>query len=194
MVLRHDEVVVSANYAETLCPNLSGEKVSRILGRSDFLDHIDHGAAAIAFYDRAIAVRPSRFQAHYAPIIVVSEGAAVLGAAAIRRRQHDGVGGREPVLDLPGQAELARHRGIGVADPVHPGRVTVQPGTGLVLSIQQKGSAAVMRRASREYRTSVTSRARDTGRRPRTNGEGPTRSALAPRHAMRPLPRVTSRG
>lgn len=48
MVLRHDEAVVSANYAETLFPNLSGEKVSRILGRSDFLDHIEAAAETLA--------------------------------------------------------------------------------------------------------------------------------------------------
>ena len=48
MVLRHDEVVVSANYAETLFPNLPGEKVSRILGRSDFLDHIEAAAETLA--------------------------------------------------------------------------------------------------------------------------------------------------
>lgn len=48
MVLRHDEVVVSANYAETLFPNPSGEKVSRILGRSDFLDHIEAAAETLA--------------------------------------------------------------------------------------------------------------------------------------------------
>lgn len=48
MVLRHDEAVVSANYADTLFPNLSGEKVSRILGRSDFLDHIEAAAETLA--------------------------------------------------------------------------------------------------------------------------------------------------
>lgn len=48
MVLRHDELVVSSNYAETLFPNLSGEKVSRILGRSDFLDHIEAAAETLA--------------------------------------------------------------------------------------------------------------------------------------------------
>jgi hypothetical protein len=48
MVLRHDEAVVSANYAETLFPNLPGEKVSRILGRSDFLDHIEAAAETLA--------------------------------------------------------------------------------------------------------------------------------------------------
>lgn len=48
MVLRHDEIVVSSNYAESLFPNLSGEKVSRILGRSDFLDHIEAAAETLA--------------------------------------------------------------------------------------------------------------------------------------------------
>ncbi|MHA7141865.1 hypothetical protein ACX80T_10055 [Arthrobacter sp. Sr33] len=48
MVLRHDELVVSSHYAETLFPNLSGEKVSRILGRSDFLDHIEAAAETLA--------------------------------------------------------------------------------------------------------------------------------------------------
>lgn len=48
MVLRHDETVVTANYAESLLPNLSGERVSRILGRSDFLDQIEAAAETLA--------------------------------------------------------------------------------------------------------------------------------------------------
>ncbi|MEC5193299.1 MULTISPECIES: hypothetical protein [unclassified Arthrobacter] len=48
MVLRHDETVVSAKYAETLFPNLSGEKVSRVLGRSDYLDDVEAAAETLA--------------------------------------------------------------------------------------------------------------------------------------------------
>ncbi|MCU6481913.1 hypothetical protein [Arthrobacter sp. A2-55] len=37
MVLRHDETVVSVEYAPTLFPDLSGERVRSALARSDFL-------------------------------------------------------------------------------------------------------------------------------------------------------------
>lgn len=48
MVLRHDELVLPADYAGVLFPNLSGELVSRVLSRSSFVDHIEAAAETLA--------------------------------------------------------------------------------------------------------------------------------------------------
>jgi hypothetical protein len=48
MVLRHDEVVVPANYIEVLFPNLSAGLVSRVLARSSFTDDLEAAAESLA--------------------------------------------------------------------------------------------------------------------------------------------------
>jgi hypothetical protein len=48
MILRHDELGVSADYAASLFPNLDGEMVSRILGRSSFVDDMEAAAETLA--------------------------------------------------------------------------------------------------------------------------------------------------
>ncbi|MEQ4567299.1 hypothetical protein [Paenarthrobacter sp. CAP02] len=48
MVLRHDEVVVPADYIEVLFPNLSAGLVSRVLARSSFTDDLEAAAESLA--------------------------------------------------------------------------------------------------------------------------------------------------
>ncbi|MDJ0356319.1 hypothetical protein [Paenarthrobacter sp. PH39-S1] len=48
MVLRHDETARPSDYAALLFPNVDGERVSRILQRSDFFDHIEAAAESMA--------------------------------------------------------------------------------------------------------------------------------------------------
>jgi hypothetical protein len=48
MVLRHDELVLPADYAGVLFPNLSGDLVIRVLSRSSFVDHIEAAAETLA--------------------------------------------------------------------------------------------------------------------------------------------------
>lgn len=48
MILRHDETVVSLDYAATLFPDLDGQKVRSALGRSAFLDKEEIAAEMLA--------------------------------------------------------------------------------------------------------------------------------------------------
>ncbi|WP_311215126.1 MULTISPECIES: hypothetical protein [unclassified Arthrobacter] len=48
MVLRHDELVVPADYIEVLFPNLSVGLVSRVLARSSFTDDLEAAAESLA--------------------------------------------------------------------------------------------------------------------------------------------------
>lgn len=48
MILRHDELVLTEDYAEVLFPNLSGDLVTRVLARSSFVDHIEAAAETLA--------------------------------------------------------------------------------------------------------------------------------------------------
>lgn len=48
MVLRHDELVLPADYAGVLFPNLSGDLVTRVLARSSFIDHVEAAAESLA--------------------------------------------------------------------------------------------------------------------------------------------------
>jgi hypothetical protein len=48
MILRHDELGVSADYAGSLFPNLDGEMVSRALARSSFVDDLEAAAETLA--------------------------------------------------------------------------------------------------------------------------------------------------
>lgn len=61
MVLRHDELVLPADYAGVLFPNLSGDLVTRVLARSSFVDHIEAAAESLA--DQfAAAIRESTIE------------------------------------------------------------------------------------------------------------------------------------
>ncbi|WP_426225754.1 hypothetical protein [Pseudarthrobacter sp. DSP2-3-2b1] len=66
MVLRHDELVLPADYASVLFPNLPGELVSRVLSRSSFVDHIEAAAETLAdLFASAIrdsAIEPRSFE------------------------------------------------------------------------------------------------------------------------------------
>ncbi|MGO4145754.1 hypothetical protein AB4Y77_11760 [Paenarthrobacter sp. YAF11_1] len=48
MVLRHDELVVPADYIEVLFPNLPAGLVSRVLARSSFTDDLEAAAESLA--------------------------------------------------------------------------------------------------------------------------------------------------
>lgn len=48
MILRHDELGVSSDYAGSLFPNLDGEMVSRALARSSFVDELEAAAETLA--------------------------------------------------------------------------------------------------------------------------------------------------
>lgn len=48
MILRHDELGVSSEYASSLFPNLDGEMVSRALARSSFVDDLEAAAETLA--------------------------------------------------------------------------------------------------------------------------------------------------
>lgn len=48
MILRHDELGVSSEYAAALFPNLDGEMVSRALARSSFVDDMEAAAETLA--------------------------------------------------------------------------------------------------------------------------------------------------
>ena len=48
MVLRHDELVVAADYVEVLFPNLSVGLVTRALARSSFTDDLEAAAESLA--------------------------------------------------------------------------------------------------------------------------------------------------
>ncbi|MDQ0691480.1 hypothetical protein [Arthrobacter sp. W4I7] len=48
MILRHDELGVSSDYAGSLFPNLNGEMVSRALARSSFVDDLEAAAETLA--------------------------------------------------------------------------------------------------------------------------------------------------
>jgi hypothetical protein len=48
MILRHDELGVSSDYAGSLFPNLDGEMVSRALARSSFVDDLETAAETLA--------------------------------------------------------------------------------------------------------------------------------------------------
>lgn len=48
MILRHDELGVSSEYAAALFPNLNGEMVSRALARSSFVDDMEAAAETLA--------------------------------------------------------------------------------------------------------------------------------------------------
>lgn len=48
MILRHDELGISSNYAGSLFPNLDGEMVSRALARSSFVDDMEAAAETLA--------------------------------------------------------------------------------------------------------------------------------------------------
>ncbi|MGO4237705.1 hypothetical protein [Pseudarthrobacter sp. YAF2] len=48
MVLRHDELVVPADYIEVLFPNLPVGLVSRVLARSSFTDELEAAAESLA--------------------------------------------------------------------------------------------------------------------------------------------------
>ncbi|WP_422758464.1 hypothetical protein [Paenarthrobacter sp. C1] len=48
MVLRHDELVVQADYIEVLFPNLPVGLVSRVLARSSFTDDLEAAAESLA--------------------------------------------------------------------------------------------------------------------------------------------------
>jgi hypothetical protein len=48
MVLRHDELVVPADYIEVLFPNLPVSLVSRVLARSSFTDDLEAAAESLA--------------------------------------------------------------------------------------------------------------------------------------------------
>jgi hypothetical protein len=48
MILRHDELGVSADYAASLFPNLGGEMVSRALARSSFVEDMEAAAEMLA--------------------------------------------------------------------------------------------------------------------------------------------------
>jgi hypothetical protein len=61
MVLRHDELVLPADYAGVLFPNLSGWLVSRVLSRSSLVDHIEAAAETLADMFAA-AIRDSTIQ------------------------------------------------------------------------------------------------------------------------------------
>ncbi|MFX1821802.1 hypothetical protein PV768_18645 [Pseudarthrobacter sp. CC4] len=48
MILRHDELGISSEYAASLFPNLDGELVSRALARSSFVDDLEAAAETLA--------------------------------------------------------------------------------------------------------------------------------------------------
>jgi hypothetical protein len=48
MILRHDELGISSNYAASIFPNLDGEMVSRALARSSFVDDLEAAAENLA--------------------------------------------------------------------------------------------------------------------------------------------------
>ena len=48
MILRHDELGVSSEYAVSLFPNLDGEMVSKALARSSFVDDLEAAAETLA--------------------------------------------------------------------------------------------------------------------------------------------------
>lgn len=61
MILRHDELGISAEYAASLFPNLNGEMVSRALARSSFVDDMETAAETLADL-LAAAIRDSTLE------------------------------------------------------------------------------------------------------------------------------------
>jgi hypothetical protein len=61
MILRHDELGISAEYAASLFPNLNGEMVSRALARSSFVDDMEVAAETLADL-LAAAIRDSALE------------------------------------------------------------------------------------------------------------------------------------
>lgn len=61
MILRHDELGVSSQYAGSLFPNLDGEMVSRALARSSFVDDMEAAAETLADL-LAAAIRDSALE------------------------------------------------------------------------------------------------------------------------------------
>lgn len=61
MILRHDELGISAEYAASLFPNLNGEMVSRALARSSFVDDMEAAAETLADL-LAAAIRDSALE------------------------------------------------------------------------------------------------------------------------------------
>ncbi|MFF1880564.1 hypothetical protein ACFVVC_03730 [Pseudarthrobacter sp. NPDC058196] len=61
MILRHDELGISAEYAASLFPNLNGEMVSRALARSSFVDDMEAAAETLADL-LAAAIRESSLE------------------------------------------------------------------------------------------------------------------------------------
>ena len=61
MILRHDELGVSAEYAESLFPNLNGSLVTKVLNRSSFIDELEAAAETLADL-LAAAIRESAIE------------------------------------------------------------------------------------------------------------------------------------
>lgn len=61
MILRHDELGISQNYAASLFPNLDGEMVARALARSSFVDDMEAAAETLADL-LAAAIRDSALE------------------------------------------------------------------------------------------------------------------------------------
>ncbi|MFB8370370.1 hypothetical protein ACFC25_13505 [Pseudarthrobacter sp. NPDC055928] len=61
MILRHDELGISSDYAASLFPNLDGEMVSRALARSSFVDDLEAAAETLADL-LAAAIRDSTLE------------------------------------------------------------------------------------------------------------------------------------
>lgn len=61
MILRHNELGISSDYAASLFPNLDGEMVSRALARSSFVDDLEAAAETLADL-LAAAIRDSTLE------------------------------------------------------------------------------------------------------------------------------------